>query len=288
MRIPRARSRTVALGAVGSVLVAGCSAGSPSHPTLQALHLHATVQQDRIDATNRQVSIPLVNTGPSEVTIEQVQLDAPEFTTVPPKAEADRLPVGGQLNFPVNFGAARCAGQPPGHGPVVRLRLRDGSGRSRALRLPIADSDGLLERLRRQECEQRALTAAFSVEYGPASVQPRTPRHPVLRGTLIVRRRGSMLPLVVIVLRGSVLFDLNPPAPAHSPVASLPAGAASLSIPVEMSVPRCEPHVLIEAKKIFFFSIGLQIGSAPVQYLQIPPPDPIQRGLRTLVTDCQG
>lgn len=288
MRIVPAGPRTVALCAVAPVLVVACSAGGPSNPTQQTLHLHASVQQDRIDATNRQVSIPLVNGGGAAVTIEQVQLDAPGFTTVRPAAEADLLAAGGQLNFPVNFGAARCGGQPPGTGPMVRLRLRDSSGRSRLLRLPIADSDGLLERVRRQECQQGALAAAFSVEYGPAAVVPRTPRHPVLRGSLIVGRRSSVLPLVVTVLRGSVLFDLNPPAPAHSPVARLPAGEASLTIPVEMSVPRCDAHVLIEAKKIFFFSIGLQVGSAPVQYLQIPPPDPIQRGLRALVTACQG
>lgn len=288
MRVMPAGPRTVALCAVAPVLVAACSAGSPSHRPLAALHLHASVQQDRIDATNRQVSIPLVNGGGAAVTIEQVQLDAPEFTTVRPAAEADLLAAGGQLNFPVSFGAPRCGTAPTGSKPTVRLRLRDGSGRSRTLRLPIADSDGLLGRLARQECEQRALAAAFNVEYGPAAVQPRTPRHPVLRGSLIVGRRSSALPLVITSLRGSVLFDLNPPAPAHSPVASLPAGAATLTIPVEMSVPRCDAHVLIEAKKVFFFSIGLKIGDAPVQYLQIPPPDPIQRGLRALVTACQG
>jgi hypothetical protein len=87
-------------------------------------------------------------------------------------------------------------------------------------------------------------------------------------------------------MRGSVLFDLLPVGNRRSPLVVLAATRTAATIPVEMTIPRCDPHVLIEAKKIFFFSLGLRIGNGPVQFLQIPPPVPVQQSLRGMFGFC--
>ncbi|MEP6696322.1 MAG: hypothetical protein ABJA34_05515 [Pseudonocardiales bacterium] len=283
----RARPRRVAVALLGPVLLAACSGGTPP---AAAPALSAGVQQDRVDATNRQISIPLANHGHATVTIEDVQLVAPQFTVVRGSPARDELTPGLQLNFPINFGTARCASIPAGH-PWVRVRVRTADHRSRTVTVTIADSDGLLDRLRRADCQQQALLTAVSVGYGPIVRRPGLPGHPVLHGSLILRRRASTERVTVVGTRGSVLYDLlsgttDAGVPARSPVAVLPAGWSSVAFPVLMSIPRCDPHVLIEAKKVYFFSLGLRLGNGPVQYLQIPPPGNVQQALRALFGPC--
>ncbi|PZS32464.1 MAG: hypothetical protein DLM59_08160 [Pseudonocardiales bacterium] len=283
----RRRGGRVATGLLPAVLLAACSSSATGVPPPK---LTAGVQQDRVDATNRQISIPLINQGNSTVTVENVQLVAPQFTTVPGSRAQDDLTPGLRLNFPINFGTARCGAPPAGH-PVVRVRVRTIDHRSRVSTVPVTDPDGLLDRLRRSDCQQQSLLKAVSVDYGPVIRRPGLPGHPVLHGSLIVRRKAAKGSLTVVETRGSVLFDLlsgttDAAVAPRSPVAVLSPAADVLTVPVLMSIPRCDPHVLIEAKKVFFFSIGLRIGSDPEQFLQIPPPVPLQQALRGLFGPC--
>ena len=124
----------------------------------------------------------------------------------------------------------------------------------------------------------------MAVVYGPTVRRAGLP--PSMDGSLILRRRASTAPITVVEVRGSVLFTVTPTAARGGSVATLATGAAAVTIPVRMSVPRCDPHVLIEAKKIYFFSIGLRIGNGPVQFLQIPPPVSVENELRGLITAC--
>jgi hypothetical protein len=284
---PRHTARRVLAGVLPAMLVAACNGSAASAPPP---NLTAGVQQDRVDATNRQLSVPLVNHGGSTVTVEGVQLVAPQFTTVPGSHARDDLTPGLRLNFPINFGTARCGALPAGH-PAVRVRLGTADHRSRAVMVAVTDPDGLLDQLRQGDCQQQELLKAVSVDYGPITRRPGRPGHPVLHGSLIIRRRAAVEPVTVTETRGSVLFDLlsgtgDPAVAPRGPVAVLASGQDTLVVPVLMSIPRCDPHVLIEAKKIFFFSIGLRLGAAPVRYLQIPPPDPVQQALRALFGPC--
>jgi len=263
--------------------LAGCSTDDDRPAASSPAELTAAVQQDRLNATRRMLAIPLRNKGSTAVTIQEMQLVAPQFTVVPPAQRDDVLPPAARLDFPLSYGRPRCGAKPAGE-PAVQIRLRGADGRRQDLRLKLAPPTDVLDRLRATECGQVALLSAVGVDYGPTVHLPGRP--PAMAGSLVLRRRASTQPVTVVEIRGSVLFDLIPSVGRRESVATMPATAALVTIPVRMTVPRCDPHVLIEAKKIYSFSVGLRIGTGPVQFLQIPPPIIVENELRALIGAC--
>jgi hypothetical protein len=269
--------RLCVIVALLTVVSSGCQRRpDPSTATTPAPggpRLAAPVQQDRLDATRRMVTVPL--TSPQAVTIESVQLVGPYFAVVPAAPFAQPLAGGTRIDFPVGYGAAQCAAK--AGKTIAVVTVRPGG----TLRLPVTGD--ALGRLWRADCVQQRLEAAFSVTWaGPWRRLPAAAGQAQrLGGTLQLALRSAKTSVEVTGLRGSVLYDLV--GTGH---ARLGGGQSTVSVPVEIGVRLCSKHGLTEAKKTFVFAMYARLNGGATQVRTIEPPAAVQKDIAALLATC--
>jgi len=283
----RWRSATLAIGLTVLTVLAGC-AGEPDASTQQrtppspspkpGLQLAEPLLQDRLDATRRLLTVPLRNGGPGVAHVDRIALASPRFTDVPATTVDGDLAPGQQINFSIAYGTARCdqdAGKP-------MLVLEAGE---RVERLAVPTPAQILDRLWRSECDQKQLEAAFTIDWGQSWSQvPATDGGAArLRGGLKLTASGNER-IVVTDLRGSVMFDLDTVPAGKQPITELASG--SRTVPVEIGVRLCFKHGLIEAKKLFDFTLYARLGDADQVYRMITPPKLVQQRALALLATC--
>jgi hypothetical protein len=271
--------RLCVIAAVLTVVSSGCERrpdpSAPSTPAPGGPRLAAPVQQDRLDATRRMVTVPL--TSPRAVTVESVQLAGPYFAVVPAVSFGQPLAAGGRIDFPVGYGAAQC-GAKAGR-TIAVVTVRPGG----TVRLPVTGD--ALGRLWRADCVQQHLEAAFTVTWsGPWRRLPASPGQAQrLGGTLRLALTTTQASVEVTGLRGSVLYDLAGTGTGH---ARLGGRQSTLGLPVELGVRLCSKHGLTEAKKTFVFSMYARLNGGAPQVRTIEPPAAVQKDIAALLATC--
>jgi hypothetical protein len=271
--------------ALALLLTAGCagekaSQAKPSPSPRTGVDLAEPVTQDRLDATRRLLTIPLINRGPGALHVDKVGFDSPRFSTVPAAAVDGELEVGQQINFSIPYGTAQCTPKSSAEAVVV-------TAAGTTVRLAVAKGAGsrIVDRLWRDECGEQRLAAAFTVGWGPAWTQvPGKPGGAArLRGELILTPTGDP-DITATDLQGSVLFEIDTVPAGRRPMSELRAGASRL--PVELGVRLCSKHGLTEAKRIFEFTLHAKFGDAQPDHRTIIPPAAVQQRLLALLKTC--
>jgi hypothetical protein len=234
------------------------------------------------------IETPLTSGGGAAVHVRRIQLVAPHFTPVPPTAFNDNVAPGQRVDFPIGYGVARCDVAPDAGQVTVVVDVDAPGGGPETVRLAVPRPAEILDRLYRVECAQRHLEAAFSVEWG--STWTRAPAEPGgaqrLRGDLLLRLRAGSRPVTVTNVQGSVLFAIDSVPADRRPLARMDAAAPEATVPIELSVRLCFKHGLIEAKKVFVFTLYARLGDAHETYRTIEPPQAVQKQLLGLLATC--
>ena len=170
-RGPFALLTTLALAACGS---GGGAAPAPTATavvatSLQAappndLGLNAVLDQYRPDEIAHLLLVRLTNHGTTTWHIGSMQLAWPGLTTVAPTPRDTLIVPGQTLDVPIDYGAAVCAGQPPGADeqtpttPIAAIATVTPAGSTAAQQtiIPVADQLRVLGRIFPSSCRDRA------------------------------------------------------------------------------------------------------------------------------------
>ena len=103
-----------------------------------------------VPARRLQVRLTAANAG---LVVEELELRAPGLSQASDPARDSQLRERTALDLPVVLATSDCAVS-PGQ-PVAALRLRDATGLSRTVEVPL-DDDGLVQRLHEADCAEQA------------------------------------------------------------------------------------------------------------------------------------
>jgi hypothetical protein len=250
--------------------LAGCGQ-APSPPDLDV-----RLEQSRDNEDRHLLQVVLTNSGREPVEVARLQLRAAGWSEVPPTVRSDVVRPGRRLAFPVDYGAADCR-RDGGARVVVGHRTPTGL---REVELPVPDDDPLLPRLRRRECDLRAVADTAEVSFADTWRR----EGDVVRGRLVVRRLGGSAPVRVSAIEGTVVFTLRTAGPLPLELAAERDRAA---VPVAVTASRCDVHALIESKRSYDFPYVVALGvGAPLTATVRPAPDAVALLERLLADVC--
>ena len=285
----RAELALLAICALAAALLGSCTAvgrgpsESPGQGHGQAVRLTGSVIQIRPDEGTRRLRAAVTNGGTEAVTLATATLAWDGFEPNPVTLDQP-LPPGETAGFVLEYGNPRCR-----TAPSERPRLLVGTDRGD---VPIAlhlQDPTLLERLHRRECGLARLgeTVAVRLDLDNGTVQRGGEEY--LPGAVVLRRRpGSSVPVTLVDLGGTVLFDFVPAERGRLPVV-LPPGDNELRFPVLIgSAHRCDGHALGQASQPFLFAVYAGLHQARVQRLIMATSPGEQATLRGLLRrDCR-
>jgi hypothetical protein len=238
--------------------------GAPARPstTERQPELTAELQQYRDDEVSRRLEVSVENRGAAPVVVERLKLELPDFAAT--ASVAQDAPIGPELrvDLPTPYGEPRCRGDatPSASRSAVVLRVRTADGSARQLRLALQHPNGLLGRILRRECLARRLQQEVALTFGPRWRTETVGGDVRVHGTLEARLRDLRHARDVTQVAGTVIYDLTAavtsPAPPR-PLARLSAARPAASIPVMVSVSRCDGHARAETKKPYAFLVWL-------------------------------
>lgn len=276
----RGRGRWGVVAAVGAAVLAvtGVAAGlagrvgrdrTPDDAATASVEL----VQYRRDEVNGTIQVSLTNRGAGPLRVDRVALAVPGFDTPGPVTVDATVPPRQTVDLRTSYGRPRCGGESPAPGPaVVRLWLAAGGTAGREVRLaPGGASTGLLARIMARECLAARLEREVALRFGPTWRQETVAGAVRLHGTLVARLADGAPPRDLTQLAGTVIYDLAPePSAARRPLARLDAGHRTASVPVVVSLSRCDGHARGETKKPYAFLVWLAEPGGEEQSVVVP------------------
>lgn len=237
-------------------LLLGACGGSPDDTSGdEPPAISAEVIQLRRDEVLERVQIALENTGRDEIVVERIRLRVKGFRSAGSVAKDSQVPAGRVVNLPTPYGKVRCGrdGKARVGRPVVTVWLHTATDR-RSQRLVLTpDDDGVLSRIADTACTARRLAREVDVRFGPDWRREELADGVVVHGTLEATLRIDE-PRDLTQVGGTVIYSLRPASPAAEPplVALTPRDPVG-SVPVTVSVSRCDGHARGETKKPYAF-----------------------------------
>lgn len=249
-----------------ALLLGACGGGPGDASGDEPPSIAAEVVQLRRDEVLERVEIAVENTGRDEVVVERIRLRVKGFRSAGSVPKDSPVPAGQVVNLPTPYGEVRCSrdGTARVGPPVVTIRLHTATDpRSRRVVLTPRDA-GVLSRIADSACTARRLAREVDVRFGPDWRQERVRRDVgadvggvVVHGTLEATLRTDE-PRDLTQVAGTVIYSLRPDAPVvEEPLAALTPEDPVASVPVSVSVSRCDGHARGETKKPYAFLVWL-------------------------------
>jgi len=242
--------------------------------------LVATVGTNRLYALDRAFGLGLRNVGDEPVVVRQLQLVSPLFETVPLFAEGVQLQPGGrQFVLRLPYGEARCDGEEADETFAAVVVVDDGD----ELQVPaVEDSPGALGRIHDRECAAVRVRDLADLRLGDQWTRDGD----AVTGdfTLEQRRRGASI--AVDDARGSVMFTIGFEAEAP-PFVQVNDDEPTATVPMVISVRRCDPHALAESKQSFQFLLWVVVDDAEPVPVDFEPTGAARAALDELLATCQ-
>jgi len=259
----------VVLAAVGA-LVARTVGGDQSTP---APNVALGLEQYRDDEVAHAIQISVRNHEPGPITVEDVQFDSPDFLPTGRVAYRAQVPSSNlRTDFKTPYGKGRCDGMTvPEHArpAAAVLRIQSADGTTDDYRYPLADPQGLLDRLLVADCRQALVANVVDIAFGDTWTVTRGRTQPILHGTVELHRTNLDRSVAVTDVLGSVLFEIH--KPGQTPLATLPKEATEASFPIWVTTPRCTGHAFGESKQTYYFRLWVSIdGAAPIGVTFVP------------------
>jgi hypothetical protein len=229
--------------------------------------IEAEAVQLRTDAAvGGQVQVRVTDTGGEPFTVTSVAIDSPGFAPLPDRAVDAAYAPGQTIDLPTPFGEVVCdrAAEPA----AARLTVVRPDGAGEVLRVPLAAED--LTEIHTDTCGARAALAVAGVTVTGLAVDGEA-----ATGSLVLTRTGDDDRAVTVTrLEGNVLYGAGADLPR-----TLEEGAASLQLPVEFTMARCDPHALAEVKQPYRFLLGVRVG----EDAEVPVDLPLEQAQRDVL-----
>jgi hypothetical protein len=217
--------------------------------------------------------VAVTNTGSEPIRVERLQLTMPGYAAGPQVPKDSPIPPGLTVNLSTAYGEVRCAGDASSAAgrAAVRLRVRIDGGPSTDVSLTPRDPDGLLERIHARECLAERLGEAVEVRFGQRWRQAGRGEDVRLHGHLEVRLvDDERTSFALTQVGGTVIYRLAPDGPVAEPLTLVDATRPRASVPVVVSVARCDGHARGEAKQPYAFQVWLAEPGGPEQPMTVP------------------
>lgn len=262
-------------------LATGCGSTEPHSPPPAGPPpgVSVTLAQYRSDEPVHALQVAVRNTSETPVYFADVQLVTPSFKTLPPQQADAVIRKTRRTDLPITYGAANCRpqGLPEVQPATVVAHVRTGSEQLRKVVFDVPHPDPLLARLLRDECSEFLIKQRASIEFGPEWTESGPKSERVMRGSLVVTRRGQGA-VTLADVGGTTHYIATP---ARRPMGTLAAGEQRLEVPLELTPGRCDPHAFAEAKKAFLFPVRVSVDGGEERVLIVTPPKPLQDRLIT-------
>ena len=229
--------------------------------------IEAEAVQLRTDAAvGGQVQVRVTDTGAEPFTVTSVAIDSPGFAPLPDLPVTAAYAPGQTIDLPTPFGEVVCdrAAEPA----AARVTVVRPDGAGEVLRVPLAAAD--LTEIHADTCAARAALAVASVAVTGLAVDGEA-----ATGSLVLTRTGDDDRAVTVTrLEGIVLYGAGADLPR-----TLEEGAASLRVPVEFTMARCDAHALAEVKQPYRFLLGVRVG----EDAEVPVDLPLEQAQRDVL-----
>ncbi|MFB4264175.1 hypothetical protein [Nonomuraea sp. GTA35] len=220
------------------------------------------------------LQVAVRNTSETPVYFADVQLVTPSFKTLPPQQADAVIRKTERTDLPITYGAANCLpqGLPEVQPATVVAHVRTGSEQPRKVVFAVPHPDPLLARLLRDECSEFLVKQRASIEFGPTWTESGPKSDRVMRGSLVVTRRGQGA-VTLADVGGTTHYIVTP---GSKPLGTLAAGEQRLEVPLELTPARCDGHAFAEAKKAFLFPVRASVDGGEERVVIVTPPKPLQ------------
>ncbi|MFC5830909.1 hypothetical protein [Nonomuraea insulae] len=262
-------------------VLAGCGSPPPPSPPSDKppAGVSVSLAQWRSDEPVHMLEVAVRNTSDTPVHFADVQLVTPSFRTLPARRSDAVIKKTRRTDLPITYGAANCspAGLPEVRPATVVAHLSTGSEPPRRVVFAVPHPDPLLTRLLRDECSEFLIKQAVNIEFGPEWTESGPKPDRVMRGDLVVTRRGPGS-VSINDMGGTTHYIVTVKS---RPMAVLGPGSQRLELPVELTPGRCDPHAFAEAKKAFLFPVRAAIDGGQERVVIVTPPKALQDRLIT-------
>ena len=228
--------------------------------------------QNRLDVAQGIFQVKLFNGTAQRFDIVAVQLLWDGLTT-PVSERQNPLIAGDRLDYPVTLAPATCVGDgavqdmPDPQKAVVRVLLADGS----EVLAPVFDVKHFARRLYLEDCERQFIARQVAIEWVDMHEVQRDGR-PVTEGFLRLTRLDGTGEVTVFLVSNNILFTFAPIEAGDGPVAVLPAGEQTVSVPIRFVEGRCDAHAMAETSQPFLFQATLDLGDGDERSYAMPIP----------------
>ena len=228
--------------------------------------------QNRLDVAQGIFQVKLYNGTDQRFDIVGVQLLWDGLTT-PVSERQNPLIAGDRLDYPVTLAAATCVGNgavgdmPDPQQGVVRVLLADGG----EVLAPVFDVKHFARRLYLEDCERQFIAKQVAIEWVDMHEATLDDR-PVTEGFLRLTRLEGNGRVTVFLVSNNILFTFAAAEPGDGPVAVLPVGEQTVSVPIRFTEGRCDAHAMSETSQPFLFQATLDLGDDDERSYAMPIP----------------
>ncbi|MEV7802386.1 hypothetical protein AB0O28_05505 [Microbispora sp. NPDC088329] len=273
------RFSLLAAAVVAVVTAAGCGDGAEP-PAEPPPGVSVSLQQNRSDVPVHKMQVAVRNDTATPVYFKDVRLLTDSFRETPPQPVDTVLGRTPRTDFPISYGAARCASTriPDVEPATVVAHVSVGKGPLHEVRWRVPHPDPLLRQLVNTECGEFLLKQSIDVTFGAGWT--RSGRE--LRGALRVGLKTGAGPVTIQDIAGTTHYDLRPASGERKPVAVL---TGTRDLPVVVTPSRCDRHAMGEAKQAFLFSLWASAAGTQTYRLIVVPDQPTQRLFESYITE---
>jgi hypothetical protein len=257
------------------LLAAGCGTTEPasSAPAAPPPGVTVSLAQYRSDEAAHRLLVAVRNIYETRVYFADVQLVSASFKTLPPQRADAVIGKTERTDLPLPYGPANCLpkGLPEVAPAKIVARISVGDEPPRTVAFPVPHPDPLLARVLRDECSEYLVKQAVNIEFGPEWKETGSGADAVMRGDLIVTRRGPGA-VRLVSMGGTTHYIVG----HDEPLGVLDPGTQQIRAPIRLSPGRCDAHAFAEAKKAFLFPVRVTLDGGEERVVIVSPPKPLQ------------
>jgi hypothetical protein len=237
--------------------------------------LVADLGTNRLYVVDRAFGLGLRNVGDVPVAVQAMQLDSPQFATLPATPREVTLEPGRRLVLPLPYGEVRCDVALDGTFGVTLMV--DGE----ELHLDaVEEFDGAVARFHARECAAADVRERVDITFGDEWTRDGIE----ITGELRLEQRHPGEPVALDDAVGNVIFTLVLEQ-AH-PVLRVSDDAPSASLPVTISADRCDPHAVAEFKRPYVFLSWVAVGDGEPVPVELELTGGARAALDGLIAAC--
>lgn len=250
-------------------------------PDLRGVTAEIVLTRQRDLVERGLLNVLVRNDSAAGLVVTSRRLVSDGFDTPGADGRAATIRAGRDIALQVGFGDVVGCGERRTTTAALELEYTRGDDDTMRRAVLAVEGTDVLDDIRAARCAAVRLFETVEVELFDVEIGERS-----LAMVLELRRVDEDVEVRVEGVRGTVLFDARVTDSASLVEAELEGRRDMLSIPVELTVNRCDPHALAEVTKMYGLEIVVSVDGEPAQPVPIPL-DGVVPGLDEIVERCR-